>query len=517
MSPTNQYYQILPQQQELSSPTVSSSSTSSSSNYNFHYCIGTGNFGDVYKATHRASGTIVAVKVVDLEEFDDEIKVLTQEIHFLSRMKSENITTYHEAFTQDWNMFIVMEYCGGGSCSELLKVYRQLPEDMVSYIIREVLKGLQYLHSEHKVHRDIKSANILLTEDGKVKLADFGVSGELTLTRIKKKTFVGTPFWMAPEVITRGKTAEQPNQIGYDVKADIWSTGITTIELINGYPPLAQFKPLEVLFEIPRQRPPTLDGSGYSENLKDFVKYCLIKDPSKRPNASTLLKHHFITKCVRYRTYAQTTLARVVAEKNRYLLQKGKLVKKAKHSWGSGDQNNNNANDLNNKVSGGTNIEWQFHTVIKPIQRDLSTNSCTMEQTLLQTISQSPNLPHNELLPVEKSNETTSRPSSPANPAPVSAPIPASISIPIPNPIPIPASTRGPASAPVPSRIASNIQANGQKMLLSCLERVYHRAKSDDTKNSVVSLIHDIQRYERKVPGLCDAIVEEFLNLQPQL
>ncbi|XP_056624995.1 misshapen-like kinase 1 isoform X2 [Triplophysa dalaica] len=259
--------------------------------------VGNGTYGQVYKGRHVKTGQLAAIKVMDVtEEEEDEIKL---EINMLkTHSHHRNIATYYGAFVkkspagQDDQLWLVMEYCGAGSVTDLLKKTKGncLKEDWIAYICREVLRGLLHLHSNHVIHRDIKGQNVLLTENAEIKLVDFGVSAQLDRTIGRRNTFIGTPYWMAPEVIA---CDENPDAT-YDYRSDVWSLGITALEMAEGAPPLCDMHPMRALFLIPRNPPPKLKSKKWSKKFLTFVDSCLVKNYQHRSSTETLLRHSFI-------------------------------------------------------------------------------------------------------------------------------------------------------------------------------------------------------------------------------
>ncbi|XP_019570674.2 misshapen-like kinase 1 isoform X15 [Rhinolophus sinicus] len=259
--------------------------------------VGNGTYGQVYKGRHVKTGQLAAIKVMDVTE--DEEEEIKQEINMLKKYSHHrNIATYYGAFIKksppgnDDQLWLVMEFCGAGSVTDLVKNTKgnTLKEDCIAYICREILRGLAHLHAHKVIHRDIKGQNVLLTENAEVKLVDFGVSAQLDRTVGRRNTFIGTPYWMAPEVIA---CDENPDAT-YDYRSDIWSLGITAIEMAEGAPPLCDMHPMRALFLIPRNPPPRLKSKKWSKKFIDFIDTCLIKTYLSRPPTEQLLKFPFI-------------------------------------------------------------------------------------------------------------------------------------------------------------------------------------------------------------------------------
>uniref|UniRef100_A0A8C2CUC1 Mitogen-activated protein kinase kinase kinase kinase n=1 Tax=Cyprinus carpio TaxID=7962 RepID=A0A8C2CUC1_CYPCA len=262
--------------------------------------VGSGTYGDVYKARNISTGELAAVKIIKLEPGDD-FSIIQQEIFMVKECTHHNIVAYFGSYLCREKLWICMEYCGGGSLQDIYHVTGPLSELQIAYVCRETLQGLGYLHSKGKMHRDIKGANILLTDNGDVKLADFGVAAKITATMAKRKSFIGTPYWMAPEVAAVEKNG------GYNHLCDIWAVGITSIELAELQPPMFDLHPMRALFLMSKSnfQPPKLkDKTKWSTAFHTFVKISLTKNPKKRPTAEKLLSHLFV---------AQTGLTRRLA------------------------------------------------------------------------------------------------------------------------------------------------------------------------------------------------------------
>lgn len=250
--------------------------------------LGAGSFGKVYRAYDPIFKQVVAVKMIEMDTSGDIEEVLL-ELKFLSELRCEYITRYFYSTLHDSVLFVVMEYCAGGSCMHLLKQFSTFNEGSAIYVFNQSLKGLEYIHAQRKIHRDLKSANILVTHDYGIKIADFGVSAQLSRTMPERNSFMGTPYWMAPEVIE--------SETSYSTSVDIWSMGIVMFELLTGSPPHRKLNPTEAMFKIVKEPPPRLYGKWFSRDVMDLVNRCLVKNPELRPSATDLLA----SKCLQAR------------------------------------------------------------------------------------------------------------------------------------------------------------------------------------------------------------------------
>ncbi|PIN07232.1 Ste20-like serine/threonine protein kinase [Handroanthus impetiginosus] len=255
--------------------------------------VGFGASATVYRAIHLPSNEVVAVKCLDLERCNCNLDDIRREAQTMILIDHPNIIKAYCSFVVDCNLWVVMPFMDEGSCLHLMKIaYPEgFEESAIGSILKETLKALEYLHHHGHIHRDVKAGNILMDHNGEVKLADFGVSAYMFDRGDRQRsrnTFVGTPCWMAPEVLQPGT--------GYDFKADIWSFGITALELAHGHAPFSKYPPMKVLLMTLQNAPPGLDydrDKRFSKSFKEMVAMCLVKDQTKRPTAEKLLKHSF--------------------------------------------------------------------------------------------------------------------------------------------------------------------------------------------------------------------------------
>ncbi|XP_053320680.1 serine/threonine-protein kinase 10 [Spea bombifrons] len=255
--------------------------------------LGDGAFGKVYKAKNRETGVLAAAKVIKTTS-EDELEDYMVEIDILASCNHPNIVKLLGAFYFENNLWIMIEFCQGGAVDAvMIELDRALTEPQIQTICKQMLEACAYLHSMKIIHRDLKAGNVLLTQDGNIKLADFGVSAKNVRTVQKRSSFIGTPYWMAPEVVMCETMKDAP----YDYKADIWSLGITLIEMAEKEPPHHELNPMRVLLKIAKSEPPTLVApSKWSPEFKDFLKKALDKNPETRPSSVQLLEHPFVNK-----------------------------------------------------------------------------------------------------------------------------------------------------------------------------------------------------------------------------
>ncbi|XP_076957967.1 uncharacterized protein LOC143633579 [Bidens hawaiensis] len=303
--------------------------------------IGEGVSASVYRALCVPLNETVAIKVLDLEKCNNDLDGIRREVQTMSLINHPNLLRAYCSFTTGQSLWVVTPYMAAGSCLHIMKSSFQegFEEPVIATLLREVLKALVYLHNHGHIHRDVKAGNILVDHNGSIKLADFGVSACMFDTGDRQRsrnTFVGTPCWMAPEVMQQLH--------GYDFKADIWSFGITALELAHGHAPFSKYPPMKVLLMTLQNAPPGLDyerDKKFSKSFKEMVAACLVKDPKKRPSSEKLLKHPFF-KNARTTEYLEQTILNglyPLAERFRILKEKdAELLMQNKELYGEKEQ-----------------------------------------------------------------------------------------------------------------------------------------------------------------------------------